>query len=560
MSKKHLDLLLQICLLLLSRHLIAQNLVYNPGFEANDGKLNAKTELVPGWSRSCLVGLYPTNYAKIEDEIAHGLDPDTYVPYEGKSMAGITYHTRGMGSPVGGGGFVQGVLKETLKRHHYYRISYWVKTKPAPGLDRYGDFTDNFGVSFSSKPFRVNYGHCITINDTPFRYRGANGLEWIQMQYVIRPTRDLSYIAAGVFLDFFRPFRLPENTGHTLYFFIDHLHVTEIEKPSPAELTTAIDYPYLRIRDPLPPIFRSKERIEEVVHFEFGASELTPEAERKLNRLAHALNNDPQLLLDIRGHTDSIGNNNEELSRARAGAVRTYLANRSRLPAYRMRMLGFGSGQAIAGNETESGRQKNRRVEIQQSNRTLSQHLYAIASQFALENKVDSAFLYLARWQKSNPPNQILLMVDPDLDSLRGHRKWKAIDFFTRQTYQYYADPELAFSLDLMYCRMLSGGSRQKYFLAAKGYVPAIKSSDQTVGHMVDTAVVNRVCRILDRGWPVRAQVGERAAVAPIHILLHAGDKNLIKKYLPLVEEAFADNEIPEEAYLTYLNSLKPSG
>ena len=69
--------------------------------------------------------------------------------------------------------------------------------------------------------------------------------------------------------------------------------------------------------------------------------------------------------LQIAGHTDNVGNDqvNLILSKKRAEAVRDYLVSKG-VPADRIRTLFFGETQPIASNDTEEGRQKNRRVEM----------------------------------------------------------------------------------------------------------------------------------------------------------------------------------------------------
>ena len=67
----------------------------------------------------------------------------------------------------------------------------------------------------------------------------------------------------------------------------------------------------------------------------------------------------------IHGHTDNVGNDedNKTLSQNRAKAVYEYLATKG-VSTSRMRTLGFGESQPVATNDTDEGRQLNRRVEI----------------------------------------------------------------------------------------------------------------------------------------------------------------------------------------------------
>jgi outer membrane protein OmpA-like peptidoglycan-associated protein len=101
------------------------------------------------------------------------------------------------------------------------------------------------------------------------------------------------------------------------------------------------------------------------VLFSTGKADLKPGAERVIGRIASLLNAYPDRGILVEGHTDSVGSDevNLELSRARADAVARALATDG-VSRDRIRARGFGESQPIAGNDTPSGRQQNRRVEI----------------------------------------------------------------------------------------------------------------------------------------------------------------------------------------------------
>lgn len=84
-----------------------------------------------------------------------------------------------------------------------------------------------------------------------------------------------------------------------------------------------------------------------------------------LNDLAALLLKKPEWKLQIVGHTDNVGNDQSNLilSKKRAEAIKTYLVSKG-VAADRLRTLFFGETQPIASNDTEEGRQKNRRVEM----------------------------------------------------------------------------------------------------------------------------------------------------------------------------------------------------
>jgi outer membrane protein OmpA-like peptidoglycan-associated protein len=84
-----------------------------------------------------------------------------------------------------------------------------------------------------------------------------------------------------------------------------------------------------------------------------------------LNSVSMVLAEFEQTVIEVAGHTDSTGTDayNQQLSERRAQSVVAYLGTRNVLPD-RMIALGAGETRPIATNDTEAGRQQNRRVEL----------------------------------------------------------------------------------------------------------------------------------------------------------------------------------------------------
>ncbi|MEH0069907.1 OmpA family protein [Pannonibacter sp. Pt2-lr] len=104
------------------------------------------------------------------------------------------------------------------------------------------------------------------------------------------------------------------------------------------------------------------------VEFETNSDVIRPDTYPALDKAAGALNapGGEKYIFLIEGHTDSRGSDeiNLPLSARRAQSVAAYLETRHGIPASRLRTAGHGAGQPIAGNDSEAGRQRNRRVEI----------------------------------------------------------------------------------------------------------------------------------------------------------------------------------------------------
>lgn len=101
------------------------------------------------------------------------------------------------------------------------------------------------------------------------------------------------------------------------------------------------------------------------IFFDFNKSSLRPESYSELENLINLMNQYPTLKIEISGHTDNIGSAtyNKKLSEDRAKSVVDYLVSKG-ISATRLTYVGYGFDKPIATNETEEGRQLNRRTEF----------------------------------------------------------------------------------------------------------------------------------------------------------------------------------------------------
>jgi outer membrane protein OmpA-like peptidoglycan-associated protein len=92
---------------------------------------------------------------------------------------------------------------------------------------------------------------------------------------------------------------------------------------------------------------------------------LKPKSKIELDKLTRLMNDNPDLKIEIAGHTDNQGNSgaNQILSENRAKAVKDFLV-RSGVDTSRLTYKGYGQSEPIASNDTEEGRQQNRRTEF----------------------------------------------------------------------------------------------------------------------------------------------------------------------------------------------------
>ena len=101
------------------------------------------------------------------------------------------------------------------------------------------------------------------------------------------------------------------------------------------------------------------------VLFTSGRADLKAGAASNLDRLVTFLGQNPDRTVEIEGHTDSVGSDeyNQDLSQRRADSVRSFLLQRG-INSTRVAASGKGEQRPVADNESEGGRQQNRRVEV----------------------------------------------------------------------------------------------------------------------------------------------------------------------------------------------------
>jgi outer membrane protein OmpA-like peptidoglycan-associated protein len=102
------------------------------------------------------------------------------------------------------------------------------------------------------------------------------------------------------------------------------------------------------------------------IFFEFNSDEITPDSYLLLDKIGEVLEKHPGWVIEIAGHTDSIGTEsyNQKLSERRAKAVKDYIAANFNVIPANLSAQGYGESMPIADNGTQEGRAKNRRVEF----------------------------------------------------------------------------------------------------------------------------------------------------------------------------------------------------
>jgi len=115
---------------------------------------------------------------------------------------------------------------------------------------------------------------------------------------------------------------------------------------------------------PLPKVLQLKG-----VTFEFNKSRLRPDSKTVLDTVVEIMKRYPDMQVEVAGHTDNVGGDayNQKLSERRAEAVRQYLINAG-IAGGNMTAVGYGKKEPITTNDTDEGRELNRRVELRIKN------------------------------------------------------------------------------------------------------------------------------------------------------------------------------------------------
>ncbi|MGM0481156.1 MAG: OmpA family protein [Pseudomonadota bacterium] len=102
------------------------------------------------------------------------------------------------------------------------------------------------------------------------------------------------------------------------------------------------------------------------IHFDTNEATIKEKSESTLAEIADLMDQQPELRLNVVGHTDAVGdiNYNMDLSRKRAEAVVAFLSSQYGVAEGRLKAHGIGPLAPVASNEDEDGRARNRRVEL----------------------------------------------------------------------------------------------------------------------------------------------------------------------------------------------------
>lgn len=156
---------------------------------------------------------------------------------------------------------------------------------------------------------------------------------------------------------------VPKNTNYSIQYksFSDNVEYSQMQIPEEKDTKLTFN---VNIKFELPKTYTLKD-----VFFDAGKATLRPNSFTELNELAEFMSLKKNVSIEVAGHTDNVGakEGNQKLSEERANVVRNYLIKKG-IAADRVTAKGYGDTQPVASNETETGKQKNRRTEVRITN------------------------------------------------------------------------------------------------------------------------------------------------------------------------------------------------
>ncbi len=274
-------------------------------------------------------------------------------PQEGLSMVGITVYGCSEGKPHCRE-YIQIQLNESLVKGQKYQFSYWLAH-----LDG-SIYTDKLGAYFSVDPIKQNNDDYLNVEPqvaTKFIVK-PNVQQWQKISNEYIADDSYNYITIGNFYeDKDNKIDRLECVYEFGYYYLDNMELIKVP-------------PF--IAQEVPPDDLSLQNLEigkkiqlKNIYFDLDKSDLLPRSFVELNKLKKILEENPDMRIEVHGHTDIQGESdyNIELSLTRSQAVTKYLID-SGIDSGRIDYKGFGSNFPIADNSDELGRKLNRRVEI----------------------------------------------------------------------------------------------------------------------------------------------------------------------------------------------------
>lgn len=340
---------------MLSSFCVSQNLVKNSSFEniLCEPKKASQLNLAQGWSApGSSSDLYSLTTKKKDYKIPNNLFGQQNV-VDGNTYSGIysSMYNNTKINPIYHE-YLQGTLIDSLEKGKTYLIEYFYSL-----AERSEYYEKSLGVMFLNSKISSfeDKLKLLKMNNLSVKDRDklSDKINWNKFfgEYIAQGGEKFLLIGNFENDSEWRKNNKGVKIGSAAYYYIDNVSVTLLEDSSIGTTSK----------------FLSKQSIIlENIYFESGSSDLKESSFPALNELADNLSVIENVSeIKISGHTDNIGKeeDNLKLSEARAKAVSNYLVKRG-IDKNKIIFVGYGSSKPIATNDTDEGKEKNRRVEL----------------------------------------------------------------------------------------------------------------------------------------------------------------------------------------------------
>ena len=376
--------LLTVVLILASLKLTSQNIISNPSFEETQyspDSISSFNKNVKNWSTP---NEGTTDLFEVSAKNPMISIPQNYNGHQtakfGKKYAGCYFLAEKNYRE-----YIQGELKSSLEKGKEYKVSFYVslaeKSKYALrnisfilSNPRFIIADSDYLSDNSIKNLWLNSSSKHFIEDKNYY---TNSDDWTLISKVIKAKGGENYIIIGNFNNDQKTKKKKFNneaTHNTSYYYIDMVSIQPLNKvttlinPNSDERVEIKTNRFeIRPNEILEEknLVLEKTYVLENINFKSNSIDLNENAVNELKRIFNFLKADNSTKILISGHTDDIGSDdyNQKLSEDRAQAIAEYLINKG-ISSNRIKSIGYGNSKPIESNNTENGRNKNRRVEF----------------------------------------------------------------------------------------------------------------------------------------------------------------------------------------------------
>jgi outer membrane protein OmpA-like peptidoglycan-associated protein len=367
--------------------ILGQNLVVNPSFEipADSNRLimpgeynvsRAKGWTMPTKAQATLYSSIPTIAT-----LNRAMSKWKFMAKDGNNVVGITTYGVIAENKKELREYVQGALNQPLTVGKKYYVTY--------NVHFHCEGTGNIGVYFSTKQLKTDSSSRLPL------YPQVNhkklipyGKDWVEVRDSFVAREAYTHFTIGNFFANNETF-IESNKLNYHKAYLDNIVIEEqqdskmasklldmmVENTTSTPSATNTQNTSTPMNagsvsstntNTIPTVLKGEILVLDKVWFQFNASDLQTESSAQLNKLVLLMQKRPNMKILVKGHTSSEGGDdyNMKLSETRAQSVKQYLISQG-IVSERIASKGFGETQPVATNDTEDGRQRNRRVEFE---------------------------------------------------------------------------------------------------------------------------------------------------------------------------------------------------